>query len=744
MIVNKKIKKIDSIAFYFTLYFYYSLLFVNYQTFANFCLTNVTDTKNFSYEKELATGNDMNAWIVTDQTPVYTCFNEKKVITKRLMIGYRYKILKHNFKIKSQGNYWSLLVQDTTTIDSKNIIGWVAHENVIIKNRPLRVNGTGYFQKAIIKEGDSNNGKTLKVFNSSKLIYSEHFIEIGTVFYVYNYLHTTNYYDIKSVLIGVTSKLNSFSRREPLLLGWVDRRYITFWNTRIGCEFPINSILEMKDDNNNVVFKSDRIKKALPYNTMRNPILSMKDNCFKVGFFSSLDTHQLQLKKRIGDINIQTGLEVLFVIDGSESMTHAFNATLNFIKSIANYTKNEYKEIGSEQPRFSLMIYRNPIEKSQINYCKYETTLSPMGSIQNFVKCLENHIQCISENIDIEVPMYKGIVEGIKNCQFDTGMNSFPKRLRIIIHLGDARDKGIKGYSPKIVSDTFSQYYIYKYISVNVSGNRLSGFVHSVEQIPYTEKKHFDVFPLPFYLLKTIFEKFSEDTKRLSDQISIISKGFAGTSNSFNGIVSDDILRYSKLLIKANNINLSKYSSYKQYIEANISKEAPLKIFLLVSFVELEKITSFLTMIIESKFVNNKMHLDSSLSIIIDDDSCVQDDIELSLEECNRNKNGIPITTDFMKYTKNQFLNVKDRAFQKVLCEAEISREQFRAFANNKYIRNVNIESFVPCKFKITYNSDINEDGVINYQDKYFFQDQGSERMAWIPLEHFTLRIENK
>ena len=92
-----------------------------------------------------------------------------------------------------------------------------------------------------------------------------------------------------------------------------------------------------------------------------------------------------------------------------------------------------------------------------------------------------------------------------------------------------------------------------------------------------------------------------------------------------------------------------------------------------------------------------------------------------------------------MKYTKKQFLNLNNPDnFQKIICEAKIVRKQFIAFTRNKYISHIHIDDSSTCKYKIIYKQDLNEDGKVNDLDKYFFLNGSAEKMAWIPLEHFS------
>ena len=141
---------------------------------------------------------------------------------------------------------------------------------------------------------------------------------------------------------------------------------------------------------------------------------------------------------------------------------------------------------------------------------------------------------------------------------------------------------------------------------------------------------------------------------------------------------------------------------------------------------------------------------ESSLKLIIGDDACKENGREISLEMCNRKRNGIPIKGGFMKYTKRQFINLSSSDSSKIGCEAKILREKFRAFPQNKYIKKVIVKDFDTCDFKPIFESDINGDGIINYStdknklvDQYYFQ-EGGESMAWIPIDQFDLTIIDK
>ena len=243
---------------------------------------------------------------------------------------------------------------------------------------------------------------------------------------------------------------------------------------------------------------------------------------------------------------------------------------------------------------------------------------------------------------------------------------------------------------------------------------------------------------------------FEKNERRVHDKIQIISKEFKNEARI--GVISDDILNYAKKVIRANNIVVDEYNAFQQYFEGNISKNIPLKKCILVSKTELENISVCLTNMIEAKgyLQKRKEVWDNSLKMILGDQTCIENGTELSLEDCNNHRNGIPVKGSFMKYTKKQLINLSGQPLNRFFCEAHIAREQFRAFVDNRYIKSVKQISIDPCRYKLTYEYDLNGDGKIIHSnnaskndriDQYFFKDGNRldlEEMAWIPVDHFS------
>ena len=331
------------------------------------CVTDNTDINNLEFQKEAQVY--VNAWVKVDNTPAYYCFTEQqeRKIKSRLKIRSHYRIVKGNYNQKYRKNSrrekWSLLVKGSEDrVDPDKVVGWVSDDNLIFNKEPLRNDFTNIYEKVLIREGDMNSedgtGSALRIFQNPELTMAEDKgIEVGTVFYVYDY-YPQEYGDItapniKSLLISPVSHLGYYTA--PLLLGWIDRKKVAFWNTRMACEFPFGNKVELITDKGKIVF--DQNYKRLPYNSLRNPMLEDEGDYYRIGIFARLDPDQLQRRKQLEKIT--TGLEVLFVIDGTRNMAQSFKNVLDGVEEVADFLESKSSENNLEQPGFGLAFYRD-------------------------------------------------------------------------------------------------------------------------------------------------------------------------------------------------------------------------------------------------------------------------------------------------------------------------------------------------------------------------------------------------
>jgi hypothetical protein len=213
-------------------------------------------------------------------------------------------------------------------------------------------------------------------------------------------------------------------------------------------------------------------------------------------------------------------------------------------------------------------------------------------------------------------------------------------------------------------------------------------------------------------------------------------------------------------------IGIFKYGSSDktplQYIDGLVHKDTKLNMYVLVSKTDIESMISFLSKFITSENINNRKRIwEHLLKIVIGEDACrYPDGTGMSPEDCNKMQTGVPVKAGFIKYTKNEFLNLKYHQKKEVRCQAKILKEKLRLVSDDKKPDKVVFLNRKNCDFKIEYTLDINGDGLVvkdgnvytevpgskklklirkakhsDLIDKYFFKERG-ESVAWIPLEH--------
>jgi len=735
--------------------------------------------------------NELTAWVATGKTMAYACLGKenKHLISMRNT----YKVIAGNFGKKYQKRYWSLL---TTYLDKK-IVGWVDHDALIFNFRPIKNYRTNLYEKVLIKAGDAANSKALTIFTDKKLLQPETYMEddkkktstikVRAVFYVYDYFPkyagNPSSEETTSLLINPNVKLYKDRTNEPMLLGWVHRDKVTFWNNREACEAKKGTQIRLKDESGSEFFTGDIVKQLLPYNDLRNPILKKLNNSLKIGVFTKLDRKQLQIKNELK--NIRTGMEMLFIIDGTRSMTKEFEETLNAVKQISSELEDNARKSNLEQPRFAAMFYRDTPypgmhsvqiingqeEPANWDYCKKETFLIPMKNLSSFINQLSDHKACDCDK-SIKESVYKGIINGINNCGFQSGHNNKTTRLRVIIHIGDAGDNG-KNHSYEAVYDAMKKYNIFRYIAMNVSKND-NGFTNSIRLIcqklnentliesVLEEVKINDLKQRVLYHL----QKSHRDTKILDEQIKIMSRGFAGTAEGTAGVFSKKYLEYANIVAEANAISINNYNPFQDYIEGYIDINSPIIKYLFVNRTDISIMTQFLSDLINAdtdNITSRKKLWNAALKLIIGDEDCKDDQgKELSINECNKRRNGVPIPASFTRYSREHFLSLSPREAVFVNCEAKQVLERFMNLVSDKKIEII-MTNPRDCRFKFKEIKDINGDGYIIKDDKYvyrssdgkimreatkddlkdlFFFKEADENVAYIPMKY--LEYETK
>jgi len=733
----------------------------------------------------------INAWVATGKTVAYACLGKDNM--HLIPMRNTYKIVVGNFKNRYKNRDWSLL---TTYLDKK-IVGWVDHDSLILKMKPIKNSRTNLYEKVLIKAGDAEEGKALTIFTDKQLRQPETYMEdkkknlstikVRAVFYVFDYYpHSSgspSSEETISLLVNPNLQLNINGTNEPMLLGWVNRKNVTFWNNREVCEAEKGSQIRLKDSSGSIIFTGDIVKQLLPYNDLRNPILQKLEHSFKIGIFTKLDRTQKKLKHDLS--SIQVGMEVLFIIDGTRSMTKAFKGTLVAVKEIASELEDSARQSNLEQPRFAAMFYRdtpspgmNPVQiidgqdvSANWDYCRKETFLIPMRNLSSFISKLSKHKACDCDTT-IKESVYKGIIEGIDNCGFQSGHNNKTTRLRVIIHIGDAGDNGRINSTEKVYSSIINRN-IFKYIAMDVSEND-DDFTNSIRPVLQKLNERSSVESiLEKVKIKGLkrrvlhhLEKSKSDTESLDKQIKILSRGFAGSAQGTAGVVSKKYIEYAKTVAEAHGIDINNYNPFQDYIEGYIDINSPIIKYLLVTSTDIQVMTNFLSDLNtnENDTIETRRKLwNAALKIIIGEDDCIDHEKgkELTINDCNKKRNGIPIPASFTRYSREHFLSLSPHESVLVSCEAKQVNQRFLSLVGNKKVEII-MKDQRNCIFKYKEIKDINGDGLIikgeyvyrvsdgdkvretttdDLKDLFFFQ-EADQSMAYIPMKY--LEYETK
>jgi len=260
------------------------------KTFSRFCLTKSTNLEDLDFQKDSITDYPINVWISSDDTEVYECFQDQNVVLNRLPFRSRYKVVKNNYRIRSDRQYWSLLVNGNASVVSKEtVVGWVSHQNIITNYTALIVEDTSIYLKVLVKEPYSTAQQFFSVSTNPNYHMNSEKNELKPIFYyVYDFFpkfaREPESSETKRVLIGSDSELSVTESKSSILIGWVDRSKLTFWKTRNACEFIPNRRVDLFDERGNVLFSSKR-HKPLKFNEMRFPILKKNKNNFFICAF---------------------------------------------------------------------------------------------------------------------------------------------------------------------------------------------------------------------------------------------------------------------------------------------------------------------------------------------------------------------------------------------------------------------------------------------------------------------------
>jgi len=294
-----------------------------------------------------------------------------------------------------------------------------------------------------------------------------------------------------SKLLSNTDKLgNNATALKNNVAGWMANFHITEWDTRLCLEpasntqavqayqgfdvpvFPTREQLERYYTSGNVkgaILKNKlRAQPQSPY-IMRLPILESmggKDEMKKVATVGSLrgelsNDERANFETEVRRLTkLQKNINILFVIDGTQSMSRIYSPVAQSIKRVIRNNA----EIGANL-KFGALVYRDYPDGADA------FTIQPLTSNTSQVEDWLMRVVCKSADKDLAEAQYMGIIEGVKKAGFVQGQSN------IIVLVGDAGNHvpDPKGLTvPKVVNDMSA--YDMSFISFQVINGKDQSF----------------------------------------------------------------------------------------------------------------------------------------------------------------------------------------------------------------------------------------------------------------------------
>ncbi len=263
--------------------------------------------------------------------------------------------------------------------------------------------------------------------------------------------------EVGNLLLSNTDKLSG-EKVKGDVLGWMKNAKTTSWDHRVCLErthgkrikSKYSSRKEYKEyklpvfDNiealkfflsNNqakqkTIFRSLNIEKDRPHpQSMRMPVLENIDNEKKkvvtiVDVGEEERTNKAKIQERLNKLkNKREAVNILFVIDGTESMTEYYPPIR---ESIIETIKNNPVSATEKKLRFGLAIYRDYPDG------KEKFSLIPLTNDHEKIIKELHKVETKSKDDDLPEAQYQGIINGLKKAGFEKGNSN------VVVLVGDA------------------------------------------------------------------------------------------------------------------------------------------------------------------------------------------------------------------------------------------------------------------------------------------------------------------
>ncbi len=339
--------------------------------------------------------------------------------------------------------------------------GWAEKRKLLLWRNSLVNKQTDFTIKALIGHSITDMVKGISTYNQLTL-YNSPTIEANTendndvrLFeFLYVFKEENNKY-----LVGIYNKLSHSTGSQEVIKGWISEKNVQIWSQRL-CIEPndapaaaaerrakgiktslfnnYQAALAFKTGTkaqyDKILWDKDKYETGYPSSWKRMPVISKLDNnIYKTGvitdIFSKSNRKVLSAEEHASleaqyntVIEKKQNINVVFVIDGTQSNHSFFVPIINAIQNSVNLFKNSYKKY-----RIGTVIYGKSGEGVVDSYSLTSKYSSVIQSLKNYRD--KPHL---SQDNDNPTDLYEGIIEATKT------LNS--EYTNIIVLIGDAGD----------------------------------------------------------------------------------------------------------------------------------------------------------------------------------------------------------------------------------------------------------------------------------------------------------------
>lgn len=331
-------------------------------------------------------------------------------------------------------------------------LGWIKADKLLLSQYALLDKSSTTRKGMVLLTVNQINDQTKRDeynrFYSSPIIDPRFKAGYARTFEIYFILKETK----NAMLLSKSDKISGTKEDlQPVVLGWMPNENVTQWNHRVCLEknWEQDAFTEYANKEIPIYEKSEQLEKYLSgFNSkvglidtkklkgkrdngydMRSPVLENKESIKKIGTIGKIPgqdvpTNYSILKQKLNELKNRTeNINVLFAIDGTQSMKNYFPAVANSISNSINRLKAEHSK---NNIKFGVVIYRD--------YCDGNDAVkvTPLSGNYNEIIGILKTTKCFSICPDIPESQYNGLIQGINSAGFDE------KQSNVLVLVGDA------------------------------------------------------------------------------------------------------------------------------------------------------------------------------------------------------------------------------------------------------------------------------------------------------------------